>query len=172
MEIQMDAELRAAAADQRSVIENLLELYQYDIAEYANDGWRDIGGDGRYGYDRLAEYWEDATKDAFLVYVGCHLAGFALVDEATVLKQPAGTKSIAEFFVLRKYRVAGVGRAAAAMLFERFPGHWEVAQDEMNKPAQRFWTAVIGAYTGGRYSREFVQSARWCGPVLSFRAGD
>jgi len=165
----MDVELRAAAADQRSVLEHLLELYQYDIAEYANDGWRDIGGDGRYGYDRLADYWEDATNAAFLVYVRGNLGGFALVNEATVLEQPAGTKSIAEFFIMRKCRGAGVGRAVAGMLFERFPGHWEVAQDGMNKPAQRFWTAVIGAYTGGRFSREFVDSANWYGTVLSFR---
>jgi predicted acetyltransferase len=166
----VDVELRPAAADERPVLEHLLELYQYDIAEFANDGWRDIGHDGRYGYERLGDYWDDATRDAFLVYAGDRLGGFALVSESTVLEQPAGTKSIAEFFIMRKHRGAGVGRAAAVLLFERFPGDWEVAQDEMNEPAQRFWAAVIGAYTGGRFERTFVNSARWYGPVLSFRA--
>ena len=81
-------------------------------------------------------------------------------------------KSIAEFFVTRKYRGSGVGGAVARTLFEQFPGDWEVAQDRMNAPAQRFWRSVIAAYTGGRFSETMVDSADWLGPVLSFRSGE
>lgn len=61
--------------------------------------------------------------------------------------------SIAEFFILRRYRRSGVGAEAARQIFNALPpGKWVVAQTLTNTPAQRFWRAVIGAYTEGRFS--------------------
>ena len=162
--------MRRIGPKQRTTVENLLNLYLYDIAEFANDGWREIGPDGRYGHGALDEYFDGAEAAAFLVTVGGELAGFALVDTHVVLAQPVGTHSIAEFFVLRKYRRMGVGRSVAIELFSRFGGPWEVAQDRANPHAQRFWRAVVDDYADAGFSVEVVDDGRWHGPVLSFQA--
>jgi predicted acetyltransferase len=162
--------VRRAGPEDRGTVENLLNLYLYDIAEFANDGWRVIGPDGRYGHGPLDEYFDGGNATAFLVTVGPELAGFALVDTHVVLAQPAGTHSVAEFFIMRKYRRMGVGRSAAVALFGLFGGPWEVAQDERNARAQRFWRSVVDDYTGAAFSSELVDEAGWHGPVLSFQA--
>ncbi len=58
---------------------------------------------------------------------------------------------IAEFFVMKKYRQKGVGRAAAMKIFDMFHGGWEVSQWVNNLSAQNFWRKVISAYTNGKY---------------------
>jgi predicted acetyltransferase len=75
---------------------------------------------------------------------------------------------IAEFFVLRKYRHCGVGRAAAFAVFDRFPGHWEVSQIAENSPAQQFWRRIIAQYTHGRYQEVLLDNETWHGPVQIF----
>lgn len=163
----MNVEIRHATLEDKPLLSNLLELYQYDIAEYANDGWRDIGEDGHYGYPYLDSYWEDTGRAPFLVYVDGRIAGFVLVNEHSLISLPH-TKSIAEFFIMRKYRGKGVGRQAALAVFEKFPGPWEVAQDEKNPNAQKFWHSIITDFTGGKFSKTLLHDEKWRGPVLTF----
>ncbi len=59
--------------------------------------------------------------------------------------------NIAEFFVMKKYRQKGVGRAAAMKIFNMFRGGWEISQWINNLPAQNFWGKVIAEYTNGKY---------------------
>jgi predicted acetyltransferase len=94
------------------------------------------------------------------------LAGFALVCEHSWLGNHG--KMIAEFFVMRKYRGQGVGRAAAYAVFDAFPGHWEVSQLAQNLPAQKFWRQVIGEYTRGKYREVILDNTDWQGPVQMF----
>jgi predicted acetyltransferase len=162
--------VRRIGPEERATIENLLNLYLYDIAEFANDGWREVGPDGRYWHGALDEYLAGAEAAAFLVTADGELAGFVLVDTHVVLAQPAGTHSIAEFFVMRKHRRMGVGRSAAVALFDLLGGPWEVAQDDGNPPAQRFWRAVVEDYAEAGFTVEVVDDERWRGPVLSFQA--
>src|SRR3712207_8167071 len=57
------------------------------------------------------------------------LAGFALIRTLPALpKAVLPVYSMAEFFVLKKYRRRGVGREAAFRLFSMFPGEWHVTQ--------------------------------------------
>ena len=35
-------------------------------------------------------------------------------------------------------------------MFDRYRGRWEVRELRNNLPAQAFWRAIIGRYTGGR----------------------
>ena len=44
---------------------------------------------------------------------------------------------------MRKYRRQGVGRAAAAELFQRFSGPWRVRQQKTNPRATAFWRMAI-----------------------------
>jgi predicted acetyltransferase len=79
------------------------------------------------------------------------------------------THSMAEFFVMRKYRRGGVGQRAAVELFDRFPGVWSVKQVQSNLPSHSFWRNVIGRYTDGNY--EEIREAGWDGPVQTFISG-
>ena len=75
-----------------------------------------------------------------------------------------------EFFVMRKYRRAGVGSEFAARLFDIFPGRWEVAQVAPNTEATLFWRSVIRAYTSGNFDERIENSDKWRGPVQTFDA--
>jgi predicted acetyltransferase len=45
-----------------------------------------------------------------------------------------------------------VGRLAARVVFDRFPGVWEVTELARNTAAVSFWKAVIGEHTGGKFT--------------------
>jgi predicted acetyltransferase len=59
---------------------------------------------------------------------------------------------MAEFFVIEAARRRGVGASAAALIFSRFSGEWEVVEDEYNRPALGFWRRVISRQTHGSYA--------------------
>lgn len=156
--------LPATGAD-RSVLKNLMQLYLYDLSEIEGI---DVDERGRFSYPALDLYWTEAGRYPFLIRVDGRLAGFALVSQHSRLTGPFEGHTIAEFFILRRYRRMGVGRAAATQIFDRFPGRWEVATIATNIPAQAFWRSVIDRYTGGRYHEVWLQDERWRGPVQSF----
>lgn len=64
-----------------------------------------------------------------------------------------GFYSVAEFFVLRKYRKSGLGNEAAWALFRLFPGKWRVAVLNCNSPALLFWEKVIATFSAGQFSQ-------------------
>jgi predicted acetyltransferase len=66
--------------------------------------------------------------------------------------------SIAEFFIMKKYRRRGIGNKVAKDIFDRHKGDWEIHQLKSNLPAQAFWKKVIAEYTGEKYiDRQVVQ---------------
>jgi GNAT superfamily N-acetyltransferase len=71
-----------------------------------------------------------------------------LVARGSRLRDAPEVWDVAEFFVLRRHRTRGVGRAAAEAVWRRFPGEWEVRVMEGNEPALAFWTATIAGFTG------------------------
>lgn len=164
----MKIELYEAAASDKSILQNLLELYQHDASAF--DG-RDLDEHGRYNYRYLDHYWVEAQRFPFLVRVDGKLAGFALVNEHAVVTAEAEL-SIAEFFILRKYRRTGIGTTVAWQLFDQFGGRWEVRQERENVAAQAFWRKVIHAYTQGKY-REYPDGMNgWDGPIQIFQSNN
>jgi len=125
--------VRAATSDDRELLGRLVDFYFHDFSEF--DG-RDVEADGSYHYPWLDAYWTDADRRAYLFDVEGHPAGFALVR----LTDPI---ELAEFFVLRKYRRAGVGLAAAREVIARHPGQWLIGQIPGNEPATAFWRRAI-----------------------------
>lgn len=152
---------RAAGAD-RAALGRMLELYQHDLS----DIWdQDLDAEGCYGYG-LARFFAGDEAAAYIATANGHLAGFALVDRAT--KVAAGGHWMDQFFVLKKYRRAGVGSALAVAVFDARPGAWEVGQMPANAPARAFWHRLIGTYTGGRYTEHRLESGWWQGTIQCF----
>lgn len=161
-------ELVPVTPELRSVVENLLQFYEYDWSEIS--GLIDVNEQGLF--ELMGVDWTDPTLQAFLFRVNTHWAGFALVKRHSLLTDDgANTWFMDEFFVMRRYRRAGIGAEAATRLFDRFPGWWEVAQTYNNTGAQTFWRTVIGRSTGGAYEQTTLTEARrWQGPVQRFRS--
>jgi predicted acetyltransferase len=92
--------------------------------------------------------------------------GFVLVRELTASDEAIRKFSIAEFFIMRKYRRRGVGREVAYKLFEMFKGRWSVFWLESNLPAKTFWTRTIAKHSNGEFS-ETVYSGN---PAVEFNS--
>ncbi|GAB3162816.1 hypothetical protein GCM10027059_16120 [Myceligenerans halotolerans] len=76
-------------------------------------------------------------------------AGFALVRDTS-----GPTRVLNSFFVVRGARRAGVGQRLAAEVLALFPGPWEVAFQDTNAPAVRFWRSVATEAAGKAWTEE------------------
>lgn len=157
--------LDPASKPERPVLDNLMQLYIYDWSELRP---LDVGDDGRFADYPLDAYWEDGWRHPLLLRVGGRLAGFALVSERSRLTGAPGVFDMAEFFVMRRFRRKGVGRAAASAAFDRFKGPWEIRQQDENTAATAFWRSAIARYTGGSYREVRWDDPAWTGPVQMF----
>jgi len=161
----MDIRVVAAERSDREALRNLIQLYAYDFSEILH---QDVDEAGRFEEARLDAYWSDAWRFPFLLRVGEQLAGFALIHHRSKLSAAGDVWDMAEFFVLRKYRRAGVGKRAAHQIFATHIGEWEVRQRDANVAATSFWRNVISAYTSDRFREERLDDERWRGPVQRF----
>ncbi|MBW4423802.1 MAG: GNAT family N-acetyltransferase [Nostoc desertorum CM1-VF14] len=165
----MKIEVVKATQQQKPVLCNLMELYQYDLSEIEA---KDVDIYGLFGYRYLDYYWTEPERHPFLVKVDEKLAGFVLVNQHTYLHQDNDATSIAEFFILKKYRSQGIGEQVATHIFDQFPGNWEVRQTALNLGAQAFWSKVISQYTNGAFKEVFLNDERWHGPIKTFDNSD
>lgn len=155
-------DVRQAKPADRQPLARMLELYQHDLS----DIWeQDLDPRGEYGYE-LDRFWADPACHPFVALVGGRYAGFALVDRAAKVGDVAYWMD--QFFVLKKYRRAGVGRALANEVIGQLPGRWEVGQMTANEGARVFWRRVIGDFTGGDYTEHPLTNGWWQGTVQCF----
>ncbi len=151
----MDVRIEAVPLTKRDVLAQLLQLYIYDFTEFEP---RAVGEDGTFSYRYLDEYWAPVAgeeRHPFFIRAGEELAGFAMVRVVN------GSRVMAEFFVLRKHRGQGVGAKAARLVFSALRGDWIVHEHPANKPAQRFWSQVIRAVTGGDFEETVGEDGAW-----------
>lgn len=160
----MNIKIHPASLEDKTLLRNLMELYAHDLSEFDQC---DVDSHGLFGYKYLDHYWTESGRYPFLVRVDGRLAGFVLVrtlDESNA--NP--TRSIAEFFILRKYRGKGIGKIVAHRIFNMFPGQWSVAQLDNNQPAQSFWRKVISKCTQGNFQETWSDTEEWKGPIQTF----
>jgi predicted acetyltransferase len=159
----MRIEVLPALIHDKSIIQRMMELYQYDFSEFANT---DLDEHGYFGYSYLDYYWVESNRYPFLVRVDDKLAGFALVNQSTCLLK--SQYALAEFFILRKYRKQGIGRQVAFEILDLFPGRWEIYQAHTNLIAKQFWQNVLEAYTSGNYTETIMEDNGWAGIMRCF----
>ncbi len=152
----MDFELLYASPDYKDVISNLMQFYIYDFSPYVD---YDVEEDGLFkAYPDLEDYWKETdSKFPYIIKKEDKYVGFALVK---TIHSEKDYFSIAEFFIMKKYRRQGIGKAVAEQLFNLHRGQWEVHQRDNNKPAQEFWYKVINEYTKGQFSECFENGRR------------
>ena len=163
----MKVTLVGVTFEQKSVLRNLMEFYQYDFSEFDQT---DVNAHGEFGYKYLDHYWTEPQRVPFFVNVDDQFAGFICVSRHVAYVSPTpNTMVVSEFFIMRKYRRKGVGRAAAMQVFKRFPGPWEVQQTASNLPSQQFWRTIIHEYTHGEYHEVVWNNEHWKGPIQTFQ---
>ena len=158
--------VEVALPHQKSILRHLLELCQHDYSQYNQ---MEVNEHGLFDYPYLDHYWTEPGRYPFLLKCQAQIAGFALVRVIAEPDQPP-LYTMAEFFVLRKYRRQGVGQTAAKAIFTQFPGRWQVCQEAENHPAQLFWHQLIAEYTQGNYTEEEPNSDEWSGPCQTFNS--
>lgn len=155
----MNDELRKARQQDYPAIQQMLELYQYELS----DIWlQEADSEARYGYN-LERHRRDERFHAYVATQGSQYLGFALVAPAIVTRTEGHWME--QFFVLKRFRRSGVGYALARHVLLSHPGAWEVGQMPGNLAAQAFWRRVIGKITAGCYAEVQVTEGWWQGVV-------
>jgi predicted acetyltransferase/ADP-ribose pyrophosphatase YjhB (NUDIX family) len=114
------------------VVERLWQLYFHDLSEFRGTTPRP---DGTFRRGHLGWYDRgDADRVAYLARQGDRPIGFALVRGLT-----GGRRFMGEFFVVRSARGSGHARAFAEHVLRAHPGRWDIAFQEENPRAARFW---------------------------------
>ena len=158
-----------ASPDEAALLERLLELYLHDLSETFPI---DVDLTGRFGYEALPLYWEEPDRRfPFLIRRDGRAVGFALVTRGSPATDDPSDLDVAEFFVLRRHRYQGTGRAAAIQLWDRMPGHWVVRVSNGNVPALPFWRAAVRDYTGGAFEERRLPGKVHDWTVFVFTSG-
>lgn len=70
-------------------------------------------------------------------------------------------KDVAEFYIVPVMRKKNLGSQLAGMVFNQYPGQWQVRQIKGATDALRFWQCVIKKYTQNQFEESVVQDAHW-----------
>jgi predicted acetyltransferase len=145
---KMSVELKRVTADEKEILKNLLEKYDYELSQWDK---RDVNKLGLYGYPYLDHYWTEDKRWAYFILVDGQLAGFAMVIDYPEVKDRETDFQMAEFFVMYKYRRMGVGREAFFKVLDLHKGRWQLKCHPANTASVHFWNKVIHEYTKGRF---------------------
>ncbi|MER7686912.1 GNAT family N-acetyltransferase [Streptomyces sp. NPDC097610] len=141
-----DTTVRLAGEADRPVLDRLWALFQHDLSEFRGVLPRP---DGSFRSERLEAAFTDGDRVPYLVTSGEHPVAFAFVRG---LDGPV--RVLGSFFVVRGARRTGIGLRAVREVVARHPGPWEVAFQDDNPGAVRFWRRVAADIAGGGWREE------------------
>ena len=126
----MNFKLIQASKKYKDVLKNLMQFYIYDFSEFVEG---DVEEDGLYAaYPHLEDYWKEKDhRFPYIIKQDEKYIGFLLV--RFIESEERNYFSIAEFFIMKKYRRKGIGKAVATQVFNLHKGRWEVYQKESNE---------------------------------------
>ena len=144
----MNVVLRQVQLEDREILANLLEKYDYEFSQYDD---RDVNKLGLYGYKYLDCYWLEGKRWAYFINVDGNHAGFVMINDFAEAEDRETDFSVAEFFVMYKYRQKGIGKQAFFMAVDLHRGKWQLKRHPKNLPSVKFWDKVVNEYTNGEY---------------------
>ncbi len=153
-----DIDIRRVDRSFDPILRNLWDHYVYDMAEWF---MLETDEDGRYPY--AGEKLWDEGVDVYVAYRGRVPVGFGVVGSAAAHIGEPSAKDLHEFFVVRRHRRSGTGRALASHIWEAYPGPWLVRVYQGNLPALPFWRDAIREFTDGQFREEVrsLQDRAW-----------
>jgi predicted acetyltransferase len=142
-----DLVVRRAGQGDRVLLERLWLMFRHDLSEFQGQLPR---ADGSYRSERLESVLTgDPDWAGYLFHTGDDPVGFAFV---RALGKPV--RVLNSFFIVRPVRRHGLGLRAVREVIAQHPGPWEVAFQENNATAVRFWRRVATSVSGDAWSEE------------------
>ncbi|AZM52538.1 GNAT family N-acetyltransferase [Streptomyces sp. WAC 01529] len=138
--------VRLASAADHLILERLWLMFRHDMSEV--DG-RLPNPDGSFRDEWLRAALADADWAPYLLMSGDRPAGLALVRGVS-----GPTRVLNSFFVVRGARRRGIGLQAAQEVLAKHPGRWEIAFQDANTAAARFWRRVAAKAACGEWTEE------------------
>ena len=160
-------ELIALQPEHRTLLENLLELYIYDLS-VLNPKAFVLNENGRYGYKYTDLYFTEPQRKGFIFSNNNEYCGFALVN--TDCRFPDGEFWMAEFFILKKLQHLGLGTEAAHKIFAQCNGKWEVGVAYTAVNEQEFWRKCVKKYTSNYTEHTTTTEQHWNGIIFRFES--
>lgn len=147
----MDIRLKPAETSEKEV---LFRLLQYSLFEESLHDRNTMNEDALFDYPWFDLYFTEKERNAyFILEQGTdRRLGFVMIN-THMQKSPSG-HSIAEFMILPSFRRNHIGKQAALLCFELFPGYWEISPSFGSSQAYLFWENVIRSFTDGDYRYE------------------
>ena len=144
----MNAKLVSIDRKELYILENLLQLYLYDISYYFPIDFDSLNG--KYIYEGLEKYVDSSNDYAYFIKYENSIVGFILVgkDNDSYILQ--------EIFVLNNFKNKGLGEDAVHKLFHQIGGEWIIKSLPCSTLAEKFWNKTISNYTDGKYKVEHV----------------
>jgi predicted acetyltransferase len=143
--------IRPTTPADRLVMERLWLLFRHDMSE-VSEALPDATG--QFRRERLDAAFTDPGRRGLIAHLEPDGAPPSPVAFALVRGLDSPTRVLSSFFVVRGARRSGVGRELAAHVLASFPGRWEIAFQDANPPAVRFWRAVATDAVGQAWTEE------------------
>jgi predicted acetyltransferase len=118
-------------------------------------------------YKHLESYFEQKQRYPLFITLEKNIVGFVLVNDHVLIEPSA--KNMAEFYIIKNSRNNGIGRVAAKLVFDLFPGYWEVRQMSKYMKPVRFWRNVIANYTHNNFKEITLNDEQWSGTIQVFK---
>ncbi|GAA0589008.1 GNAT family N-acetyltransferase [Kribbella sandramycini] len=137
---------RFGAAD-RELLERLYLMFRHDLSEFQGQLPRP---DGTYRSEWLeSALTGDPEWAGYVFHLGENPIGYCLM---RALQQPVHVLN--SFFVVRPVRRGGLGLRAVREVLAHHPGPCEIAFQDNNETAVRFWRRVAAAVAGDAWTEE------------------
>ena len=163
----MDISIEAIKEEEKEILRNLYEKYEYELSQYTDC---DVNKLGLFGFGFLDYYWSEENRHAFFIKVNYKLAGFILINDYPAIKKLNTKYTMDSFHILYKYRRIGVGKYCVKYILDKFKGKWQLNIIPKNIISKYFWENAISEYTNGNY--EIIENAThddgYVGHVLHF----
>ena len=143
----MNIKIEPIKIEEKEIIRNLLEKYDYEFSQYDN---RDVNDLGLYGYEYLDNCWTEENWFPFFIRVNGKLAGFVVVTDYLEVKLDTNY-ALSDFFIMYKYRRLGIGKYVLKYILEKFKGKWQLKFHPKNEISAKFWINTIQEFTCGEY---------------------
>ncbi|MFD2028947.1 GNAT family N-acetyltransferase [Promicromonospora aerolata] len=143
--------IRPTTPADRLVLERLWLLFRHDMSEVSGAL---PDATGQFRRERLDAAFTDPGWRGFLAHLESDGAPASPVGFALVRGLDRPHRVLSSFFVVRGARRSGVGRQLAAHTLASLPGRWEIAFQDDNPPAVRFWRAVATDAVGQAWTEE------------------
>lgn len=137
---QFSPEVMRIKLQDKAILKNIYQLYLHDLSSYNQE---DLDHNGLYDVGFLDLFWEKEGLFPFFINIKDNVIGFILVQTGRFAPSTGEDYYISEFFILRKYRRKGIGKAAISKLFSLFPGTYLLGQMPTNMPAIQFWKSLF-----------------------------